>query len=293
MNRSYEVSDDDHQPLTWVQGRPLFAVHVIVAGLAVTILATALLQAFGALSVLRNLAFDSIGLFSGEVWRVLTYGLINAPSVEIAIDLALLLWFGHDVERVLGRRSFLRLYAFIYFIPPVLLSAFGLWHPMILAGQTGALAVFVAYATLNPTATVCLNILASWAAVVLVGVYTLMALAAHHWEGLVALWGTTAYAYAFARHAQGHFSVSLPRLRRVRAAQPARASAPAVVRIGPARASSAVAVAAAQPRTNLEMAEVDALLDKINRSGIDSLTPVEHERLAAAQARLARRYEHR
>ena len=32
-------------------------------------------------------------------------------------------------------------------------------------------------------------------------------------------------------------------------------------------------------------------LDKINRSGLDSLTPREHERLAAAQARLARRYE--
>jgi membrane associated rhomboid family serine protease len=291
MNRSYEVSDDDHQPLTWVQGRPLFVVHAIVVGLAFTILATALLQAFGAFATLNHLVFDSVEVLSGEVWRVLTYGLVNGPSVGIALDLALLLWFGHDVERLLGRRSFLRLYAFIYFIPPLLLSALGIWHPIALAGQTGALAVFVAYATLNPTATVCLNILASWAAVILVAVFTLMALADHNWGGLVALWGTTAYAYAFARHAQGHFSVSMPRLRRTRPAEPARAPAPAAVRIGPARAPARAA--APVPRTDAEMAEVDALLDKINRSGLESLTPVEHERLSAAQARLARRYEHR
>lgn len=39
------------------------------------------------------------------------------------------------------------------------------------------------------------------------------------------------------------------------------------------------------------MVEVDALLDKISSTGLESLTPREHERLAAAQARLARRYE--
>ena len=296
MNRSYEVSDDDHQPLTWVQGRPLFAVHVIVAGLALTILATALLQAFGAFSILSALVFDATKVFSGEVWRVLTYGLVNGPSVGIALDLALLLWFGHDVERFLGRRSFLRLYAFIYFIPPLLLSAFGFWHPMSLAGQTGALAVFVAYATLNPGATVCLNILASWAAAILVTVYTLMALAGHDWAGLAALWGTTAYAFAFVRHAQGRFAVSMPRLRRdSSAAAPGRPLASAAVRVAPARghAKAAAAVPPAQPRADTEMAEVDALLDKINRSGLDSLTPLEHQRLSAAQARLARRYEHR
>jgi hypothetical protein len=39
------------------------------------------------------------------------------------------------------------------------------------------------------------------------------------------------------------------------------------------------------------MAEVDRLLDKISRSGLQSLTPPELERLSAAQARLARRLD--
>lgn len=285
MSRSYQIPDEDHQPLTWVQGRPLYAVHVIVAGLALTILATALLEAFGAREFLAKLVFDSAAVHSGQAWRALTYGLVNHPSVGVAIDLALLVWFGRDVERLFGRRLFLRLYAFIYFIPPLLLSALGFWQPMMLAGQTGALAVFVAFATLHPNATVCLNILASWAAAILVAVYTLMALASHHWAGLAALWSTSAYAFAFVLHQQDRLSFSLPSFRR---------AAPVAAEETRARPRKPVS-SEARPRVRDgdDMAEVDALLDKIGSSGLDSLTPREHERLAAAQARLARRYEHR
>ena len=292
MSRSYLAPDEDHQPLTWVRGRPLYAAHIIVAGLALSIIATTLLQAFGANAILDKLVFDSAAVHAGEAWRVLTYGLVNFPSICIAFDIALLLWFGRDVEQFFGRRVFLRLYAFIYFIPPLLLTAFGFWQPTALAGQTGALAVFVAFATLNPQAEVFLNILASWAAVILVGVFTLIAVAYHQWAALVALWGTTGYAYAFVRHQQGHFSFSFSRLRRTPPAAAPRSPVAAAVRVGPARAKAALPDAPL-PRIDEEMAEVDALLDKINRSGIGSLTPRELERLEAAQARLARRYEHR
>lgn len=294
MSRSYLAPDEDHQPLTWVQGRPLYAVHLIVAGLALTILGTALLEAFGAQAFLGKLAFDSTEVHAGEAWRAITYGLVNHPSIPIAIDIALLLWFGQDVERFVGRRHFLRLYAFIYFIPPLLLTALGFLHPMVMAGQTGALAVFVAFATLTPNATVCLNINANWAAAILVAIYTLMALAAHYWAGLAALWGTTAYAFAFVRHQQGLLSLPIPNFRRARSAEPTRTPATAAVRIGGSpRVSSANSSAASASRTSpgADMAEVDALLDKISSSGLESLTPREHERLAAAQARLARRYE--
>jgi len=294
MSRPYLAPDEDHQPITWVRGHPLYAVHLIVVGLALTILGTALLQASGSGAFLEKLVFDSVAVHSGEAWRVLTYGLVNIPSVGIAVDIALLLWFGRDLELFFGRRVFLRLYAFIYFIPPLLLGLLGFLQPMQLAGQTGALAVFVAFATLNPQAAVWLNILASWAAAILVAIFTLIALSRHDWASLAALWSTTAYAFAFVRHQQGHFSLPLPRFRREETEDERRApaAAPAAVRVGHAHAKSS-ATPEAPPRVDHEMAEVDALLDKINRSGIDSLTPRERERLSAAQARLARRYEHR
>ena len=284
MNRSYEVSDDDHQPLTWVQGRPLYAVHVIVGVLAGSILVTAILQAFGMHAFLDRLVLDSTAVHSGQAWRLLTYGFVNTPSISIAIDIVLLLLFGRDVERFLGRRSFLRLYTLIYLIPPVLLSVLGFWRPMSLAGQTGSLAIFVAFATFYPGATLFFNILASWAAVILVTVYTLMALAGHHWGALAALWGTTACAYAFVRHAQGTFSFALPKLRRTRPQETLRRPVAAGARAGsPHTATSATSSASAsatgsRASAGNDMAEVDALLDKISRSGLDSLTPREHER---------------
>lgn len=293
MSRSYHVSDDDHQPLTWVQGRPLHATHVILAVLVASLLATSIAMAFGAHGFLASLTFDGAAVLSGQTWRVLTYGFVNPPSLSFVVDLALLAWFGREVERHLGRKDFLRLYLFLYLVPPLILTALSFWHPLNLAGHTGALAIFVAFATLYPGAALMFNLLASWVAGILVGLFTLVALAHHDWASLVALWSSTAYAFAFMRQSQGRLSFDLPRppLRRRIVASPPRDDAPAVVRVAPRRAAASSSSSAAS--SSEDMTEVDALLDKIGRSGLESLTPREHERLAAAQARLARRYEHR
>jgi membrane associated rhomboid family serine protease len=288
MSRYYAVSDDDHQPLTWVQGRPLYAAHVIVAALVATLLATTLLMAMGARGFLDALRFHSADVLSGQPWRVLTYGLVNPPSLWFVIDMVLLVWFGREVERVLGRRSFLKLYAFLYLIPPLLFTVIGIWAPQTFSGQTGAFAIFVAFATLHPGATLLFNLLAGWVAGVLVALYSLVALAARDWTGLIALWSTTGYAFAFVRHSQGRLWLPLPRLPGFQR-DPLRdfpehigPRHPPAPRSAPARTRSAAQV---------EMDEVDALLDKINRSGLESLTLAEQQRLQAAQARLARRYE--
>lgn len=291
MSRHYEVSDDDqHQPLTWVQGRPLFATHIIVGLLVATMLATTILLALGSGGLLAALRFDSAAVLAGQPWRVLTYGLVNPPSLGFVVDMVLLVWFGREVEKFLGRRSFLRLYVFLYLIPPLLLTALGLWRPQMLSGQSGALALFVAFATLYPSATMLFNLLAGWVAVALVGIYTLVALANRDWPGLIALWSTTGYAFAYIRHAQGTLSFSLPKLPSLVGRAPDLRERPAVmpsVRPSPNRP----VVAAAKPAPKDDMAEVDALLDKISRSGLQSLTPRELDRLAAAQARLARRLD--
>lgn len=293
MSRSYEVSDDDNQPLTWVQGRPLYATHIVIGVLVASLLATTGLIAFGARSVLSALAFDSAAVLSGQAWRVVTYGFLNPPSLSFVVDLALLFWFGREVEKHLGTKSFLRLYLFIYLVPSLILAALGFWHPLSLSGHTGALAVFVAFATLYPGATLAFNLLACWVAGILVGIFTLVALARHDWASLVALWSSSAYAFAFIRHSQGHFSLPSFRSAAPVTRVPHRTPATATVRVGSPRPASAASSApgASRPSRADDMTEVDALLDKINSTGLGSLTPREHERLAAAQARLARRYE--
>lgn len=295
MNRSYEVSDDDHQPLTWVQGRPLYATHVILAVLVCTLLATTLAMAVGARGFLDTLVLDGAAVIRGQAWRVLTYGFVNPPSLSFVIDLVLLAWFGREVEKHLGRKSFLQLYALVYLVPALLLVALSFWHPLTHGGYTGALAVFVAFATLYPGAGLMFNLLAGWVAAALVGIFTLVALAHHDWASLVTLWSSTAFAFAFIRLSQGRLSLALPfPSSRRNATEPARAPSPAAVRVGPARSAPAASGRTTRSQSSSDdMAEVDALLDKIGRSGLDSLTPPEHARLAAAQARLARRFEHR
>lgn len=285
MSRYYEVTDDDQQPLTWVQGRPLYAAHVIAASLVITLLLTTALLAFGGAAFLDTLRFHSAEVAAGQVWRVLSYGLVNPPSLWFVIDMVLLVWFGREVERILGRRSFLKLYAILYLIPPLLLSLIGLWTPQTLSGQTGALAVFVAFAVLHPRTALLFNLLAGWVAAILVALHALVALAAQNWADLAVLLCTMGYAFAHVRHAQGRLSLpSMPSLR----GDPIRDfPAPPHLRRTPAH------TVAQPPRSQAqaEMDEVDSLLDKIISTGLESLTPREQERLHAAQARLARRYD--
>lgn len=268
---------EEHQPVTWVRGYPVYAAHLVVAALVASMLVTTLLMVAKADAVRNAMIFSSEAVLRGEVWRFLTYGLFNPPSIPFVIDMAMIVWFGRELERHFGRRLFLRLYLSLYFITPAVLTLVGLWRPTVEAGQTGSLAIFVAFATLHPNAMMLFNILAKWVAIVLVGIFTLMALAANDFTGLLTLWATTGFAHAFVRHTQGAFTLpSLrlsqrrPKLRVVPDPKPAKPAAP---------------TRAAQD----SMAEIDALLDKIATSGIASLTPKERAKLESARAALRKR----
>jgi hypothetical protein len=188
--------------------------------------------------------------------------------------MAMIALFGREVERFLGRRKFLALYACVYLLPPVLFTALGPWVPTRLRGETGAFALFVAFATLYPDAVMLFGVLAKWAAVALVGIYSLAAFAYHDWQGAVSLWATSGFAFGAVRLEQGAFA--LPRIR-----LPWRRPGLRVLTGGQAGGEPGPAA--------VSMAEIDALLDKIATSGISSLTKAERERLDAARERLARR----
>ena len=106
-------SSEEHQPVTWLRGYPLYAAHFIVLVYVVLMVVVAVLGQ-GADRLYAWTAFDSERVHAGQVWRIVTYGLLNQPGIYFAIDMVLLLWFGREVEKTLGRRSFFSFYGGIY-----------------------------------------------------------------------------------------------------------------------------------------------------------------------------------
>lgn len=274
MDRYGYGSSEEHQPLLWVRGYGLYAAHLLVAVYAVSLLVTTVNPAYFAF----HLGYGSPQVWAGQVWRIFTYGFVNPPSLGFLIDMVMLVWFGREVEKFFGRTKFLWLYAGIYLLPPLALTALGRWFSSGLEGAPGSLAVFVAFATLYPNVALIFNVLAKWAAVLLVGIYVLMALAGRSWPLLATIVAANGFAFGFVRFQQGHFS--LPRFR-----FPSRKPK---LRVVPDLPATKPAAAKSTPQA-ASMAEVDALLDKIATSGMASLTPKERAKLDAARQNLMKR----
>ena len=262
-------SSDDHQPVMWLRGQALHAAHFIVLVYVASMLLTTGFMAFGVTAPLAWLSFDSTAVLRGQAWRVLTYGFVNPPSLWFVVDMFMIVWFGREVEKFFGRRIFLTLFGCLYLLTPLLFTVIGLRWPMRLAGDSSSFAIFIAFATLYPGVALIFNILAQWMAIILVATYTLIALAYRDMPGLISLWATSGFAFGFVRYQQGR--LALPRLRFW-----SRKSPP----VGRAPKTSAVR---SEP-----MAEMDALLDKIARSGMGSLTAKERAKLEQSRAELLR-----
>jgi membrane associated rhomboid family serine protease len=275
-------TQDEQQPLTWFRGQPVYVTHFVVLGFIVSMLVTTILMFAKATTLVGWLMFSSTDVLRGEVWRVVTYGLINPPSLWFAVDMLMLVWFGRELEKFFGRRKFLWLYASLYLLKPLLFTLIGLWSPTSFAGQSGGFALFIAFATLYPNAVMLFNLLAKWVAVILVALYALMALSSRDSITLISLLATVGFAHAFVRYQQGRFTfptIRLPRRQpQFHVVPDERTSRPSAKNTPPVRAKSEITVT-----------EMDALLDKIARSGMNSLTTEERARLTAAAKAHTRR----
>lgn len=271
---------EDQRPITYLAGHPIYAATLLIVIYVVSLFATTVCMALGyGETFAYYLEFDSrLVLNGGQVWRFFTYGLWNVPSLGFVIDMLMFVWFGREVERFFGRKIFLRFYAILYLLQPLTYTLLGLLRPTSLLGETGAFAFFLAFATLYPNAVLLFNILAKWMAIVLVAIYTLMAIAGRDLVALGALWVTVGYSYGFVRYEQGR--LTLPKI-----PWPRRRPK---LRVLPA-ADSADRAAAARGNENEPTSDVDALLDKIARSGMASLTAKERARLEKARADLMRK----
>src|SRR4029453_10989657 len=94
-------------------------------------------------------------VWSGQVWRLFTYAFVHPPTPSgllwFAVEMYMLFVFGREVERFIGRRSYVALYLTLLLLPAVVLSLLSFWTPTTFATSTALhFAIFVAFATIYP-----------------------------------------------------------------------------------------------------------------------------------------------
>jgi rhomboid family protein len=275
------TTSDDYRPVAWMGRVPVDITTMLVSLHVACAILTALLIA-AAHGVVSYLMFDSAYVWSGQVWRLMTYPFIHSPNPSallwFAIEMYMLFVFGREVERFIGQRAYIALYLLLLLLPSFILTFWGLSQRTGLAGS-GALhfSIFVAFATIFPNVQFFARISAKWVAFILAAIGTLSALAAHDWQTLVVLWVSMAIAFLFIElRGAGPELVWWDKLK---------------ARVQPR--PKIYVVQKASPRRVVEpddvIASVDPILDKISKSGIGSLTESERKILDRARNRLLKK----
>lgn len=230
----------------------------------------------------------------GHPWTLLTYMFLHAGVLHLAFNLLALYVFGPPVEERMGARGFIVYYLICGFGGAALSFLLAqVFQVLPMVGASGAIyGVMLAFAWAWPNQDIFVfpfpaPIPAKWLVAGLVALSLLLAVPG--WFGVsdgmahLAHLGGIAAGFIYLKSADWRLSRAEQRLRRTTppgvlvhpAARIARGSDP---RIGPKPPTSR-APATPSP-ADREHAEVDRVLDKINASGMASLTPAERKFLA-------------
>ena len=278
------TTSDDYRPVAWMGRYPIDVTAILVIAHVATMVAGCLLIAFGAGAFLAWLAFDSQLVLHGHAFhQIITYAFVHPPSspmalVWFAIEMYMLFVFGREVERFIGRRAYIVLYALLLLSLPILLTIWGLSQRANLLGS-GALhfAIFVAFATIFPNVQFFGRISAKWVVLILAAIGTLSALAARDWQNLAVLWLSMGIAFAFIES---------------RGAGPELAWLTKFKNIGRPKPKLYV-VQKSSTRRVVEpediSSSVDPILDKISKYGMGSLTESERRQLDRARNQLLKK----
>ena len=258
---------------------PVDVTAILVAAHVACAILTALLVAFGYGRILDYAMFDSAQIWvRAQVWREATYAFIHSPAgsalLWFAVEMYMLFFFGREVERFVGRRAYIWLYAILLVVPALVLTLWGLTTRTFLAGS-GALhfAVFAAFVTIYPNVQFFLRIPAKWIFAILAAIGTLSALAAHDWPNLVVLWTSIGLAFLFIEtRGAGPELAWLTQLKSLMRPKP---------RLHIVQKSTTRRTAETD-----DVSSIDPILEKISKSGIGSLTESERRQLDRARKRL-------
>ncbi|CAB4244183.1 Peptidase [Methylacidimicrobium sp. AP8] len=272
----YWPGDGRGEPVFRLQGRPVYLTDIFIAFHCLSFVVGVLSVATYRLAWFQELSLSPQAVLTqGKVWQVFTYAWIHSPSLWFALWMLMFFWFGREVEFALGLKKYFFLYLSLILAPAICAVLFSL------VDQTGGtfygpdeahMAIFVAFAALSPGAELMFGITAKWYAIVLLALYVLIDISAHAWTPLLMLSVASGIAY---------LSVRMPDISWIRSWRQGwgRRGRPAASShtFFPSKAAGASAES------------IDAILDKISRKGIGSLTKSEREALERARKALLRK----
>lgn len=277
----------DTGPLSYWGRVPVYATTWLVVVHCAFFALAALASPLGAGDFILGMVFSSQSLLeSFTIWQLATYAFVPLPlSFWFLVEMAMLYFFGQEVEKYLGRRIFLTLYVWLVLGPSFILLVAGiLGFSSILAGASAIhFGLFVAFAAIVPGAQLLFGLTAKWCAIGFLLFNSLLLLSAQAWSSLWALWIDVAVVIVFLR-ACGVHSLQWARVRDrgpvFRKVSPVENHSPTseIGRVQPVRSSHK---GGADP-----MGTIDPILEKISRRGLQSLTPAEKKRLEQARAQL-------
>ena len=245
---------------------------------------TVFVVALGAISMLiesapgtqlGKLLLNPFDVRHGQVWRIVTWPLFNPPSIWTVIGLAMLWFFGRDLEGEMGRRRYLWFILLLTVVPGLVATA--------VTGGLGGIrlieiGVFVAFAAEHPTMRFFFGIQAWVIAAVFVGIEILQLLDLGSYRGIAVLLSVVAVALlGLKAFGLGDELTWVPNINPKRGG-PGKGGKGRARKFKPGRPT-----VVAGP---WDQAELDRLLDKMGSGGMSNLSATEQKRLKELSKRL-------
>jgi hypothetical protein len=272
------TTSDDNRPVTWIGRYPIRVITIVVAAYVLGMFATVILST--AHVSLMPFAFDPRRFVRGALWQPFTCTLIQFPSFFFLISMLFLHWSGAEVEKVLGRNRFLAFLTLLLLVPPCFMLAWSVLgqHWTYAGSYELTVGMFVAFAVLHPNLEMFGWVTLKWLAFAGLVLASMQYLPSHDWGYLSVLWGMCLASFCYIRFVQDRLPIRL-NLRRFQFFRPRPkfrvVPKPSVRRMEPDDVS----------------VSVDAILEKISKSGMSSLTESERRQLERARAQLLKKSE--
>lgn len=237
------------------------------------------------------LAFEGDKVTSGQIWRLFTYWIPNAPSFFGLLGIILIFLFGNQLEGALGRVRMVRFLAILMLIPVVallILHVVGLSDTRFFGVSVIGSGLFYAFIAYMPNARSFFNIPLWWIGAFFFVVTILSAISTGNTAAFVlevaVVGGALTAARTFGLAPELNW---IPDLSGGNTGGGARStkSRPSRAR----RKSNLQSVAPDPVHDDLADMEIDSLLDQVANDGLDSLTKAQRKRLEEHSKRMRKR----
>jgi hypothetical protein len=271
----------EQRPITFWGRVPVYAIGILTAGYAAGLVVSVLCES--ARISLLPLTFRPLAFFHGALWQPLTFSFLGQPSFFTLLALMCMYSWGVEVERHLGRSRFLTLFASIVLVQPLVAIA---WWRVVGAsvGIAGSYeltaALLIAFATIYPGIEYFGWIPLKWFAFACLVIGSLMYFPEHDWVRLSLLWATCATSFGYIRALQQGRSLDVAgHIRKLFRPRPRLSVVP----------RDAAAPGVRRGKTRDAVDSIDAILEKISRTGMASLTARERATLEKARETLIKK----